>query len=223
MRADSIGSGPVVVWPSVSRMIAADAVRAGRHGLRRRLVGRARRVECRGLAPRRAADWTTRRSKSASGKIIFSATRIPLPMAVPRCSWNRSIAARMSSRLCVGDCTTDAVAANDTTPMRVVFGWSATNARAASCAATMRLGLTSVARMLPETSIARITVSCCDGSVTTAAGRAIATSISARAPRNSSGGTCRRKRWPALIASLDQREARVPHARPSSCRRSSSR
>ena len=92
---------------------------------------------------------------------------MPLPTAVPRCSWKRSIAARMSSRLCVGDCTTDAVAANDTTPMRVVFGCSATNARAASCAATMRLGLTSVARMLPETSIARITVSCCDGSVTT--------------------------------------------------------
>ena len=74
---------------------------------------------------------------------------MPLPTAVPRCSWKRSIAARMSSRLCVGDCTTDAVAANDTTPMRVVFGCSATNARAASCAATMRLGLTSVARMLP--------------------------------------------------------------------------
>ena len=120
-----------------------------------------------------------------SGKIIFRATRMPLPTAVPRCSWNRSIAARMSSRLCVGDCTTDAVAANDTTPMRVDFGCSATNARAASCAAAMRLGLTSVARMLPETSIARITVSCCDGSVTMAAGRAIATSISASATRNS--------------------------------------
>ena len=44
----------------------------------------------------------------------------------------------------------------------------------------MRFGLTSVARMLPETSIARMTVSCCDGSVTTAAGRAIATSISVK-------------------------------------------
>ena len=108
----------------------------------------------------------------------------------------------MSSRLCVGDCTTEAVAANETTPMRVLLGCSATNARAASCAATMRLGLTSVARMLPETSIERITVSCCDGSVTTAAGRAIATSIRVNAARNSSGGTWRRRRWPALIASL---------------------
>ena len=114
---------------------------------------------------------------------------MPLPIAVPRCSWKRSIAPRMSSRLCVGVCTTDAVAANDTTPIRVVFGWSATNARAASCAATSRVGLTSVARMLPDTSIARITVSCADGSVTMASGRAIATSISASAARNRSGGT----------------------------------
>ena len=111
------------------------------------------------------------------------------------------MAARMSSRLCVGDCTTDAVAANETTPMRVVFGCSATNARAASCAAAMRLGLTSVARMLPDTSIARITVSCCDGSVTTAAGRAIATIISVNEARYRSGGTWRRRRPPAFCAS----------------------
>ena len=104
------------------------------------------------------------------------------------------MAARMSSRLCVGDWTTDAVAANETTPMRVVFGCSATNARAASCAAAMRLGLTSVARMLPDTSIAMITVSCCDGSVTTAAGRAIARIIKVSATRNSAGGRCRRTR-----------------------------
>ena len=63
-----------------------------------------------------------RRSNSASGKIVFSDTRMPLPTAVPRCSWKRSIAPRMSSRLCVGDCTTEAVAANETTPMRVDFG-----------------------------------------------------------------------------------------------------
>ena len=55
--------------------------------------------------------------------------------------------------------------------------------------------------MLPETSIARMIVSCCDGSVTTAAGRAIATIISVSAIRNRSGGTWRRKRLPAPIAS----------------------
>ena len=55
--------------------------------------------------------------------------------------------------------------------------------------------------MLPETSIARMIVSCCDGSVTTAAGRAIATIISVSAHRNKSGGTWRRKRLPTLCAS----------------------
>ena len=40
---------------------------------------------------------------------------MPLPMAVPRCSWKRSIAALTSSRLSVGACTTAAVPANDTT------------------------------------------------------------------------------------------------------------
>src|SRR5258706_392687 len=49
------------------------------------------------------------------------------------------MAAMMSSLVCVGDCTTDAVAANDTTPMRVVEGCRPTNALAASCAATSRL------------------------------------------------------------------------------------
>ena len=100
---------------------------------------------------------------------------MPLPTAVPRCSLKRSIAARMSSRLCVGDCTTDAGGGErhdaDARGPRLLGDERAR----ASCAATMRLGLTSVARMLPETSIARITVSCCDGSVTTAVGRAIAT------------------------------------------------
>ncbi len=85
--------------------------------------------------------------------------------------------------------------------MRVVVGCAAMNAFAASCAATRRLGLTSLARMLPETSIARITVSCCEGSVSTAAGRATARIISVSATRNSSGGTCRRKPAPAPWAS----------------------
>ena len=76
--------------------------------------------------------------------------------------------------------------------MRVVLGVSLMNARAAACAAASRVGFTSSARMLPETSIARITVSCCEGSVTSAAGRASATIISASAARKSAGGTCRR-------------------------------
>ena len=57
--------------------------------------------------------------------------------------------------------------------MRTLEGWSATKAFAAACAAAIRLGCTSVARMLPETSMARMMVWCWDGKVTTAAGRAI--------------------------------------------------
>ena len=122
MRAASIGSGPVVVWPSVSRMIAADVYEPGGTGLGGRLVGapspgRAA-LDLRWPSPR---GFDERRSNSASGKIVFSDTRMPLPTAVPRWSWKRSIAAMMSSRLCVGGCTTAAVAANDTTPMRVVL------------------------------------------------------------------------------------------------------
>ena len=86
----------------------------------------------------------------ASGKIVARETMMPLPIAVPRCSWNRSMAARISSRFWVGVCTTAAVAAKDTTPMRTFEGCSATKAFAAACAAEIRLGCTSMARMLPE-------------------------------------------------------------------------
>ena len=44
---------------------------------------------------------------------------MPLPTAVPRCSSKRSIAASRSSRDCVVGCTTLAVAANATMPMRM--------------------------------------------------------------------------------------------------------
>ena len=85
--------------------------------------------------------------------------------------------------------------------MRALAGWSATNARAAFWAATIRLGATSVARMLPETSIARMIVSCCDGRVTIAVGRAMATRSITSASRNNSGGRWRRNPCPAPIAS----------------------
>ena len=85
-------------------------------------------------------------------------------------------------------------------PTRTLSGWSAMKALAAFCAATRRFGSTSLARMLPETSIARITVSCEDGSVITALGRAIAmmSSTSAVAIRN--GGTCRRQLAPRMAS-----------------------
>ena len=57
------------------------------------------------------------------------------------------------------------------------------------CAATMRLGSTSVARIDSETSIAMTIVRASDGSVTMALGRATAISTPMSASRNSSGGT----------------------------------
>ena len=121
---------------------------------------------------------------------------MPLPIAVARCSSKRSMAPSTSSRLEVGACTSAALPAKATTPMRVRRGCADTNSRAAACAALMREGCTSVARMLPEMSIARMTVSCRDGSVTVAVGRATATSISATASRKRLGGMWRRKAAP---------------------------
>ena len=120
---------------------------------------------------------------------------MPLPIAVCRCSWKRSIAAASSSRSSVGGCTTDAVPANVTMPALMSRGSSCTKALAAVCAAAIRVGSTSVARIDSETSIARISVRASDGSVTSADGRAAATSAAVIASRNRSGGTWRRKRW----------------------------
>jgi hypothetical protein len=73
---------------------------------------------------------------------------------------------------------------------------------AAFCAATSRFGWTSVARMLPDTSMARMMVCWLEGRVTTATGREAASSIAAIASRNSAGGMWRRTCWPGPIASL---------------------
>ena len=150
----------------------------------------------------------------ASGKIVASERMIPLPMAVPRCSWNLSMAATMSSRFCVGGWTTAAVPAKDTTPTRTPRGRSATNALAASCAATSRFGSTSLARMLPDTSMARMMVCCCIGSLTMAAGRATATSIVSKRQQEEQ----RRQVAPEALTCghrlLHDAQARVPERRP---------
>ena len=126
---------------------------------------------------------------------------MPLPMAVPRCSWKRSIAALTSSRLRVGACTTAAVPANETTAILTLRGRSATKVLAASWAATSRFGCTSAARMLPETSIARTIVSWAEGRVISAAGRDEANSSALIASSRSTGGTWRRQAPPRPIAS----------------------
>ena len=128
----------------------------------------------------------------ASGNSVASETTMALPVAVARCSWNRvdrgdqvfAVDGRQLHHL--GACRRR----RRCRPSRV-RGSSARKALAASCAATSRLGWTSVARMLPDTSIARMMVCWCDGSVTTAIGRAAASSIATMASRNSSGGMWR--------------------------------
>ena len=81
----------------------------------------------------------------------------------------------------------------------------------------MRLGLTSVARMLPDTSIARMMVRCCDGSVITAVRpRHRDQQHADSASSSSSGGTWRRQPGPLPSACLDQRQAGEAH-RAASC------
>ncbi len=137
----------------------------------------------------------------ASGNRVASDTTMALPVAVARCSWKLSIAVTRSSWLVVGSCATCALPAKATMPTFTLRGRSLMKLLAASCAATSRLGCTSAARMLPETSIARMMVCWFDGSITTAIGRAAATSIAASASRNRKGGTWRRMLWPVPIAS----------------------
>ena len=115
-----------------------------------------------------------------------------LPMAVARCSWNLSMATFRSSRLSVTGCTTWAEPAKATMPTFTCRGSSLRKALAAFCEATRRLGCTSVARMLPETSMARMMVCWVEGSVTVATGRAAASSMAANASSSSRGGMWRR-------------------------------
>ena len=94
----------------------------------------------------------------------------------------------------VGACTISAKPANATMPIWVVDPWRWMNDEAAAWAACSRLGSMSVAHMLRETSRARITVVWPAGTLTMAAGRAIASTRLPSARTNSANGRCRRIR-----------------------------
>jgi hypothetical protein len=79
--------------------------------------------------------------------------------------------------------------------VRTCVGWSATKTLAASCAATRRFGFTSVAFMLPDTSMASITASMRVGSMMMACGREMAKIMQAMPSSNSMAGTCARLRF----------------------------
>ena len=93
----------------------------------------------------------------------------------------RSIAVSTSAWALVGAWTMTAPSPNATTPMRTSDGWRSTNARAAALAASMRVGLTSSACMLFETSKARITVPSRRGVCTSSWARAMPTTRRVRA------------------------------------------
>jgi hypothetical protein len=101
----------------------------------------------------------------------------------------RSIEATSSSRLAVGICTGEAVAPNSTMPMRTSLGTSRTKDLAADWAALSRVGSTSVARMLPDVSMASTIVLYCAGRVIVALGRAMASTSTTSASSSSNGGT----------------------------------
>ena len=106
-----------------------------------------------------------------------------------------------SSRFTVGNCATWALPAKATMPTFTVRGNSFRKPLAAFCAATSRLGCTSAARMLPDTSIARMMVCWLEGSITTAIGRAAATSSAAMPAGTGKAGCGAARVWPAPIAS----------------------
>ncbi len=97
---------------------------------------------------------------------------MPRPRDVPRSGPRRSIAATSSARSAVGVCVEKPVSLKTTVPMRTELGWPSMNASAAVLAASIRVGATSVAAMLPETSNARMTVPSRRGTPMTLCGRA---------------------------------------------------
>ena len=142
-----------------------------------------------------------------------------LPTAVPRCIWKPSMAATSDARSSVARWATWLLPAKVTSPTSICLGRSRRNDLAASCAASSRVGLTSLTRMLSDTSIASMIVERAHGSGTCAAGRAAASSSPVQASRSNAGGTCRRHWRPAAAARttprLLYRRAALPRRRSS--------
>src|SRR6201996_5595242 len=90
--------------------------------------------------------------------IADSEARMAAPSEVPPPALSRPTADRAVARFALGIVASRPVSANAMTPMFTLAGCASINARAAFFAALSRLGGTSVAAMLPETSMARMTV-----------------------------------------------------------------
>ena len=95
-----------------------------------------------------------------------------------------------------------------TTPVSTLLGWASTNATAAFFAASSRVGATSVAPMLFETSIATITVPAARVTGTDAAGPAKATASAASPSRLSQSPSESRRRRESVATPADTSAAR---------------
>jgi hypothetical protein len=93
----------------------------------------------------------------------------------------------------VGGTATTARDAKETTPTRKVCGTFWRKASAAALAAPSRVGLTSVAFIDRDVSMASSTVASSRGTETVACGRATPTTIAASATRRIASGRCRRQ------------------------------
>ena len=118
---------------------------------------------------------------------------IASPVAVRSSSLRPAMAAAAAARSVVGGTSTVAVPAKDTTPRLIPGGRSCTNRVAACCAAANRFGVTSVACMDNDTSMASITVARSRGCRACAVGPAIATVSNANPTSTTTAGTCRHR------------------------------
>ena len=130
-------------------------------------------------------------SERENVSIDCRAVNMASPVAVDSASCRLSTARLTAFRSVVGDTSTAAVPANDTSP-RFTPGvsWSA-NDFAAACAAASRVGATSVAFIDSDTSITSITVARLRGTFAIACGAASATVSTASAMISATAGTCR--------------------------------
>ena len=120
-------------------------------------------------------------------------------------------AAFATARSAVGSDVVSAPWSNPTTPMSTVSGWASMNADAACCAAASRLGATSSALMLLDTSIARMTVPALRPTGSEAVGPATATASSPTPARENHSPSGRLRRpateTPAAARAADRRRA----------------
>src|SRR5437763_5211226 len=189
--AASSVSMPVVRRPSLSNTMAADSYEPGATGAT--CFGGGFACSSR-LRPWRALpNVISPTSKPWSGNSSDRHSTIALPIAVPVCIWKPSMAVTSDSRSRVARCATWLLPANVTRPTSTCLGKSRRNSFAASCAAASRVGLTSLTRMLSDTSIAIMVEVRPQGSGTRATGRAAAKTSHRQASSSKAGGTWRRQ------------------------------